>query len=288
MKVIGYFMLRKLIRKIMSKIGRFLCRYRGNGFVEAVVSEVSAFSRDLNNLNWDMQNNGELRVLQCLEIITPKIIFDVGANVGEWSILVSNLYPKCMIYSFEIVPSTFKNLVIKTELMPNIIPNNIGLSDEVGKVTMNLSKVDSTVATACRIEGMKFHDDFYNSRVECDVSTGSQYLIENSIENIDFLKVDVEGMDLKVLKGFGDKLQSVKAIQFEYGIFNIASHDLLSDFFVFLESHGFVIGKVYPTHVHFFKYHFKYEDFGGNNFVAVRDGESELIARLSGNVKRKY
>lgn len=268
----------------MSKIGRFLCRHRGNGFVEAVVSEVSYFSKDLNNQNWDMSKNGELRVLQCLEIITPKIIFDVGANVGEWSILVSNLYPKCTIHSFEIVPSTFNTLVIKTESMPNIVPNNIGLSDQVGKVTMNLSKVDSTVATACRIEGMKFHDDYYNSQVECEVSTGNQYLAEHSIENIDLLKVDVEGMDLKVLKGFGNKLQSVKVIQFEYGVFNIASHDLLSDFFVFLESHGFVIGKVYPAHVYFFKYHFKYEDFGGNNFIAVRGGESELIAHLSGKV----
>lgn len=271
----------------MSKIGRFLCRYRGNSFVEAIVLEVSSFSKDLNNQNWDMSKNGELRVLQCLEIITPKIIFDVGANVGEWSILVSNLYPKCEIHSFEIVPLTFNTLVIKTESIPNIVPNNIGLSDQAGEITINLSKLDSTVATACRIEGMKFHDDYYDSLLKCEVSTGSQYLTEHLIENIDFLKVDVEGMDLKVLKGFGSKLQSVKAIQFEYGVFNIASHDLLSDFFVFLESHGFVIGKVYPAHVYFFKYHFKYEDFGGNNFVAVRDSESELIAHLSGKIKGK-
>lgn len=269
----------------MSKIGRFLCRHRGNAFVEALVSEVSAFSRDLNNLNWDMSTNGELRVIQCLAVISPKVIFDVGANVGEWSILVSELYPKCEIHSFEIIPSTYNALVKKTESKPNILAENIGLSDQAGKVTMNLSKVDSTVATACRIEGMKFHDDYYNSQVVCEVSTGSQYLSEHSIESIDYLKIDVEGMDLKILKGFGDKLRLVKLIQFEYGIFNIASHDLLSDFFVFLENLGFVIGKVYPTHVYFFKYHFKYEDFGGNNFIAIRGSESELIARLSGNVR---
>ena len=275
-------MLKKIIRRIMSKTGRFLCRHRGNGFVEAVVAEVSAFSRDINNLNWDMQNNGELRVLECLEVVNPATIFDVGANVGDWSLLVSNLYPKCEIHSFEIIPSTFSTLVQKTENNSNIITNNIGLSDRAGKITMNLSQIDSSVATACRIEGMEFHDQYYTSQIECKVSTGSQYLTERSIENVDFLKIDVEGMDLKVLKGFGNKLQSVKAIQFEYGIFNIASHDLLSDFFVYLKSHGFVIGKVYPAHVYFFNYHFKYEDFGGNNFIAVRDSEAELIANLSG------
>ncbi len=265
----------------MSKIGRLLCRYRGSSFVEAVVAEVSSFNKDLNNLNWDMSTNGELRALRCLEVISPKVVFDVGANVGEWSKIVSRMYPKCEIHAFEIIPSTFSTLVKETESMPNIISNNIGLSDKAGTVTMSLSSIDSTVATACRIEGMKFHDDYYNARVEGQVSTGDRYLSERSIEQIDYLKVDVEGMDLKVLKGFGERMQSVKAIQFEYGIFNIGSHDLLTDFFVFLENHGFLIGKVYPSYVHFFKYHFKYEDFGGNNYIAVREREHELIAALS-------
>ena len=274
-------MLMKLVRKIMSKLGRFLCRHRGNRLVEAVVLEVSAFSRDLNNLNWDMSKNGELRVIECLKIISPLRIFDVGANVGEWSILISKLYPKCEIHSFEIIPSTYENLVIRTQSTPNIITNNIGLSDQSGSVTMNLSKQDSTVATACRIEGMKFHDEYYSVQIECEVSTGTQYIVDNNIEFIDFLKIDVEGMDLKVLRGFGNKLFLVRMIQFEYGVFNIASHDLLSDFFVFIQKHGFVVGKVFPNKVHFFKYHFSFEDFGGNNYIAVKSSETELIKRLS-------
>jgi len=276
-------MIKTLVRRIMSRIGKFLCRHRGNAFVEAIVSEISSFLRDLENLNWDMAKNGEIRVLQCLEMIKPQCIFDVGANVGEWSLLVSNMYPECEIHSFEIIPSTYNALVENSKGHPKIVANNIGLSDKEGKITLNYSSQDSTVATACKIEGMEFHDNFYNSEIECEVSTGVQYLNDHNIESIDYLKIDVEGMDLKVLKGFGEKLKSVKAIQFEYGIFNISSHDLLSDFFVFLEGLGFVIGKVYPTHVHFFKYHFEHEDFGGNNYVAVRDDEHELIDRLSGS-----
>jgi len=274
-------MLMKLVRRVMCKLGRLLCRHRGNRLVEAVALEVSAFSRDLNNLNWDMSKNGEFRVIECLEIISPLRIFDIGANVGEWSMLISKLYPKCEIHSFEIIPSTYENLVTRTHLTPNIITNNIGLSDQSGAVTMNLSKRDSTVATACRIEGMKFHDEYYNSQIECEVSTGAQYLIDNNIKFIDFLKIDVEGMDLRVLRGFGDKLFLVRMIQFEYGIFSIASHDLLSDFFVFLQKFGFIVGKVYPNKVHFFKYHFSYEDFGGNNYIAVKSSETALIKRLS-------
>ena len=64
----------KIIRRIMSKIGRKFCRNRGGNFTESVVYEVSEFLRDLNNINWDMGKNGELLVLERLKIISPKII----------------------------------------------------------------------------------------------------------------------------------------------------------------------------------------------------------------------
>lgn len=271
----------KIIRRVLSKVGRLLCRHRGNQLIEAFVWHVSAFLRDLNNSNWDMSKNGELRVIECLEIASPLKIFDVGANVGEWSMLISKVYPKCEVHSFEIIPSTCENLIVKTRSMPNIIVNNVGLSDRSGAVTMSISKRDSSVATACRIEGMRFHDDYYSSEMECNVTTGAQYVEDHEIKFIDFLKIDVEGMDLKVLRGFGDKLFLVKIIQFEYGIFNIASHDLLSDYFILLQRYGFVVGKVYPNKVHFFEYHFSYEDFGGNNYIAVKSSETALIKRLS-------
>ena len=82
-------------------------------------------------------------------------------------------------------------------------------------------------------------------------------------------------------KGFSEKLRSIKIIQFEYGIFNIASRDLLLDFFTVLSSEGFIIGKVYPSYVDFFDYHFSREDFGGNNYIAIQKSETELISLLS-------
>ena len=101
------------------------------------------------------------------------------------------------------------------------------------------------------------------------------------IEAIDFLKIDTEGMDLRVIKGFGDELQKVKVIQFEYGIFNISSHDLLADFFSHLTTRGFSIGKIFPRHVDFFAYDWPMENFFGANFLAVHQSETELISKLS-------
>ena len=89
-------------------------------------------------------------------------------------------------------------------------------------------------------------------------------------------------MDLRVIKGFGEDIRKVRAIQFEYGIFNISSHDLLADFCSWLGSRGFVVGKVFPRTVQFFDYDFNMENFHGSNYVAVREDERKLIRDLAG------
>jgi hypothetical protein len=69
-------------------------------------------------------------------------------------------------------------------------------------------------------------------------------------------------------------------IQFEYGIFNISSKDLLVDFYRLLSESGFVVGKIMPKGVIFRDYHFSMEDFYGNNYLAVKDTEKNLISEL--------
>lgn len=71
--------------------------------MEAIYGEVAAFLKDLDNSNWDMDRNGEKRVLKCLQIIAPKLVFDVGANVGEWTALI----PTCIRFVRSIVLKSF-------------------------------------------------------------------------------------------------------------------------------------------------------------------------------------
>ena len=86
------------------------------------------------------------------------------------------------------------------------------------------------------------------------MKTGSDYLIDNNIETIDFLKIDVEGHDLNVLEGFDQYLKNVRIIQFEYGVFNVDSKGLLVDFYYLLSGFGFILGRLYPNKVLFSEY----------------------------------
>ena len=49
------------------------------------------------------------------------------------------------------------------------------------------------------------------------VRRAEDYIKQHNVEQIDFLKIDVEGFEFDVLRGFGDALSKVKFIQFEYG-----------------------------------------------------------------------
>ncbi len=85
------------------------------------------------------------------------------------------------------------------------------------------------------------------------------------------LKVDTEGHELSVLRGFGDLLSAevIDCIQFEYGGTTLDAHTTLRELYQFLVSRGFVIGRLLPTSIEVQNYHPFMEDFEYRNYVAL-------------------
>lgn len=272
-------MLLSFLRRASLYSARALCQYRGRALVDALEQYIGALHRRLNNSNFDMRLNGERRVLRIISAQRPSCIFDVGANLGEWSRIAATLNPSCTIHAFEVVPDTFAKSLATLASFSNVIANCHGLSDEQGSITINRGN-ESDVSTACRIVGDVVHDSYYYDTVLCEVRRACDYIAERRLGAIDFVKVDVEGMDLRVIKGFGDALRNVRCVQFEYGIFNIASKDLLADFCQHFARHEFSVGKVYPRTVDFFDYQSVRENFYGSNYIAVRNSETHLLHML--------
>lgn len=209
-------------------------------------------------------------------------MFDVGANIGDWSALVTEIYSDYQLYAFEIVPDTATALTSRFAGKSGVKINQIGLSNSAEQIKIWRKRDTGGDSTAFPINGMKQHAEKYSDYITCDVTTGESYIKSQNIQEIDLLKIDTEGMELRVLQGFGDALKNVRMIQFEYGVFNISSKDLLIDFFNLLSPYGFVIGKIFPRGVEFFEYHFRKEDFAGNNYIAVKKDDKELIKALAG------
>ena len=116
-----------------------------------------------------------------------------------------------------------------------------------------------------------------------NVFRGDDFCCENGIEHIDFLKMDVEGAEFKVLAGLDRMLsdQRVDIIQFEYGLKSVVTRFLLKDYYELFTSRGYVVGKLYPNGVYFKDYHVTDEDFMGPNYVAVLNRARTFWLKLS-------
>jgi len=244
---------------------------------------LAGFGRSLNrfyeNRNHDIYSNGELVVLKKLAKSNPKTLFDGGANVGKYSKQLIKFMPDSSIYAFEPVKTTF---VILTENLKNkgkVITINKGFYKENCSKEINIFD-SNTHSSLYEKDGFNYSP---NSKTNIELIKGDDFLIENNITDLDFLKIDIEGAEYDALMGFKKHIAegAIKIIQFEYGYLNISSKKLLIDFYQFFELHNYKVGKIFPEIVEFRKYDLKYEDFLGPNYVAVHNSEIELIKRLS-------
>lgn len=267
---------------LTRRIGRFVGNRCHPAVAQFARDCVTAFRYGLENVNFDLERNGERWLLEQINEVARErvVLFDVGANIGQWTTMALTIFRNCEVHAFEVVPETFLVLRENTRDLPNIVLNDVGLGEQEGFIDIYCSSYGNDISTAFPIASMQEHMA-YDHKVRGRIVRGIDYLQEKQIHRIDLLKIDVEGMDLRVLRGFEDRLSSVRAIQFEYGVFNIQSRDLLQDFFLYLGDHHFRVGKLYPRGVRFTDYHFLFEDFLGNNYVAVSESESALIQRLA-------
>jgi FkbM family methyltransferase len=253
---------------------------RRNTVVRGLAHAALSYLDLVNNRSYDPERNGEFRVLQALATDDVRCVFDVGANEGDWVAGAALLFPQTTFHCFEIVPDTARKLTEHTRTISDRIHvNSVGLSDEPGTLEVRIYPDFSEGASAAGYE----HVGMPSKLQVCNVITGDTYCDEHKIEKIDILKIDTEGLDLQILRGFDRTLASgaVDVVQFEYGFANIASRALLADFYAYLTERGFVVGKIWPKEVDFRAYDLRTdEDFRGPNYLAVRRERSDLVAKL--------
>jgi FkbM family methyltransferase len=88
-----------------------------------------------------------------------------------------------------------------------------------------------------RVNSCRVSDD--SNKILLHIKKGIDYVESKNIKNIDFLKIDTEGYELNVLKGFEDFLKNIKIIQFEYGGTFLDNNTKLIDVVNYLENKGF-------------------------------------------------
>lgn len=203
------------------------------------------------------------------------VFFDVGANIGEWSTAVLARWADSELHLFE--PSQNHLALLREALTgrDNAFINDCALGMEQGKAT--LFKNDDVTGLASMTRR-----DLGHLGIEMDITenirvdTIDGYCKAHGIEHIDYLKIDVEGHELDVLKGAHGMLgaDAIDTIQFEFGGCNIDTRTYFRDFHTLLGRIGFEFfvigpgGRLNPVG----PYREFLEQFSTTNFVAVRKG----------------
>lgn len=231
----------------------------------------------IENVNYDMHTNGETWLLHRIAQANPTCVFDVGANEGNWAAAALRLLPGAEVHCFEIVPEVANK--IPTTLGPLAARghiNAIGLHSDSGRV--GLTKY-SRQTTRTNLVGYSIPNETATSS-EAAVTTGDAYCLSAGIDRINFLKIDVEGTEFEVLRGFQRMLRErrVDIVQFEYGRATILARRFLADYYQLLEDYGFQIGKLFPDRIAFRPYDLMNEDFLGPNYVAIHRENLETIS----------
>lgn len=153
-----------------------------------------------------------------------KVIFDVGARDNTELV---DLFPEAEIHMFEVNPTFAAQLKLATEGNRKVQVRPFGLGDEVGNFKYSHGR-------QC-LEGGE--EDATNATDAYPVSTLDGYTTFYQIQKIDFLKIDVEGYDYKVLRGGVKTIPNCRYIQFEHCRNTQQFHDLLEPLF-FMEYVG--------------------------------------------------
>jgi len=191
----------------------------------------------------EFTTSGELVVLRHVHsslVGVPEdiVLFDVGANLGGYTKALLDQFrmPNVRIHSFEPSLPTYRRLVDNVGGFAQVKTHNIGLSDETASRELYTS--EGLPGLASVHERRLAHRNITMKKSEAiQVRTLDDFCAEQGIDRIHFLKMDVEGHELSVLKGGARMLEEgrIFRIQWEFGGTNIDSRTFFQDFFYLLK-----------------------------------------------------
>lgn len=146
------------------------------------------------------------------------IIFDIGANKGCWSDVILNEFKEnCDVHLFEPNQIMLNFCRIKYDYNTNVTFNDLAVSDKSGK-SVDFYYFEDFHNGLSNLFNNPEWQQFNPKHKKVLIITIDDYCSINKIETVDFLKIDVEGNEVNVIKGAKKMLENdaVKIIQIEY------------------------------------------------------------------------
>jgi len=176
----------------------------------------------------------ENELLSIFKVNNVLTVFDIGACEGEDSIKYHKLFPEAKVYAFEPRKENVLNATKNFERHHSSTAIQIieeALSDEIGSATFHLSSgypdggaedswnrynKSSSLLEPEIEESKKYWPSLeFNGSIEVKTNTLENFCRVNQIDIVDFIHMDVQGAEMKVLAGAGSYIHHIKAIWME-------------------------------------------------------------------------
>ncbi len=162
-------------------------------------------------------------------------IVDVGANIGQFAFMAHTVMPSLPIYSFEPDPACFKEL--KQTFANHEIDGecfSVALTDKQGSIDLNVYESSANNSILLR--------DNESAREIKKVDCSTLDVFDKKLSALEhiYLKVDVQGAELSVLRGASQFLKRCKFVQLEVSLVNAYSGNAhIADIMSVMRSEGF-------------------------------------------------
>ncbi len=211
--------------------------------------------------------SGELYIIKQLKKnMTNGFIFDIGANIGDWSKFVIEEYKDInyKLYMFEPSETAYKKMVQRISSSDDIKQFKLGFGDKSETIKIYFDN-EAQGSAGAFIKNSK-----YSENIEID--TIDNFCQINNIEKIGFLKMDVQGYEYNILVGAKNMLKNgnIKYIQFEIDEPNIENRIFFKDFWNLLHKDYKIYHSLYNGLIEIQEYHYSIENFSCMNYLAIK------------------
>lgn len=208
----------------------------------------------------------------------PAVVFDIGANKGDFAARVAELLPDAAIHCFEPGAEAFARLAQRFAGTPRVVLNQVAVAERDGTAT--LYDYAATPGSAHASLLPETFRDIYPAPAEgaeVPATALDAYAASRSIDRIDYLKIDVEGAERGVLEGARGLIveRRVDHVQFEFnahaaltGLTLLALSRLLAGY----DLYRIVANGRVPVVTSSVRYNTRIEVYKYANFLAVRQG----------------
>lgn len=204
-------------------------------------------------------------------VIHP-VIFDVGANIGEYTSQLQKAFrpDSVTIKSFEPSPEGFSILSQKNQGSSMVECINCGIGEKEETLELFYDEAASVHASFTPFELHQLGRTNLK-KIKVPLVSLDHFCEVNHIDRIHFLKLDIEGHEIFALKGAAKMLEErrIDFIQFEFGVNNIQHRTYLKNMVDLLK--GYTIARILRNGIRIFDYNYRNEIIITTNYLAFLD-----------------